>query len=84
MDSEGNYPYFLQNAKMKVINTCNCFSILYPNISMKRWVADGNKIGGGYCLKGSETVHYGVITRGLSSKKCFLYCFYYIKIDFSL
>ena len=56
MDSEGSYPYFLQNAKMKVINTCNCFSILYPNISMRRWVADGNKIGDGYCLKGSETV----------------------------
>ena len=55
-DSEGNFPYFLQNAKMKFINTCTCFSILYPNKSMKKWLARGNKIGDGYCLKGRETV----------------------------
>ena len=51
MNSEEKVPKFLQNSRMKVIDTRECFKLNH-DVSIESWVADGHKIGDGYCLKG--------------------------------
>ena len=52
------HPHFLQNARMKIFDTCKCFEMKHKDIRMTVWVSRGNILGNGYCLKGSETVRY--------------------------
>ena len=47
MNSKGEFPHFLQNTQMEVIDTNQCFK-------MHMWHANDSTIGEGYCLKGSE------------------------------
>ena len=45
MNSKGEFPHFLQNTQMEVIDTNQC-------IKMDIWHANYSSIGDGYCLKG--------------------------------
>ena len=44
---------------MKIYDTCKCFmKSRHKDIPLTLWVFRGNRLGNGYCLKGSEMVRF--------------------------
>ena len=41
---------------MKVLCDIKCIRLQRPGITMFDWASEGNHLGNGYCLKGSEMV----------------------------